>query len=198
MSDLEQINKMEDEANAQQTGPAVAYDDESVIWSGKPSQWVNFGTFLWWGIFSIVALVFLFVWSGSLGKSYSPFIQDVVSYSCKAIVALSVSSIVYAYLSIFYQKIEITQNKIKETKGITRIFQQDLFAEISDITDIKSPAAGLLGIVGLSNLIIETNDSDQPIIRVRAIPVSEREKLISVLQPIWRQLKIERKGYFGG
>ena len=25
---------------------SVSYDDETVIWEGRPSQWVNLGTFL--------------------------------------------------------------------------------------------------------------------------------------------------------
>ena len=87
-----------------------------------------------------------------------------------------------------------TRNKIKEAKGITSIFRQELFCEISDIKDINSPPAGLLGLVGLSTLVIETND-DQPIIKIRAI--KNRDQLIEKLLPIWRKLKIERKGYFG-
>ena len=196
MSDIDQVSKMEEESN-DNARSTVAYDDEAVIWSGKPSQWINFGSFLWWGIMVIGAIVFLYLWNSEYQQDYTLIIGQVVSYSCKGIIFLGVVSIAYAYLSIFYQKTEITRNKIKESKGITRIFQQGLFAEISDITDIKSPAAGLLGLVGLCTLIIETNDSDQPIIRVRAIPTADREELIGVLQPIWRKLKIERKGYFG-
>ena len=100
------------------------------------------------------------------------------------------------YLTVKYEHTVITKNKIKEAKGITRIFRQELFCEISDIKDIKSPPAGLLGLVGLSTLLIETNDDDQPLIKIRAI--INRDQLISVCLPVWRKLKLERKGYFGG
>ena len=82
-----------------------------------------------------------------------------------------------------FERTVITNNKIKESKGITKLFQVDRFAEISDIRDLNSPAAGLLSLWGLSTLIIETNDEDQPIIKIRAI--RDRDELIAKLLPIW-------------
>jgi hypothetical protein len=55
------------------------------------------------------------------------------------------------------ERTTITRNKIKEAKGISSIFRQELFCEISDINDVKSPPAGLMGLLGLSTLVIETN-----------------------------------------
>ena len=174
---------------------SVSYDDESVIWEGRPSQWVNFGTFLWWGLFLIGSWLFVVLWGAGLKDDYTTIIVDVVYWVCYGLMSLSVLSILYAYLSVRYEHTVITRNKIKEAKGITSIFRRELFCEISDIKDVNSPPAGLLGLVGLSTLVIETNDDDQPIIRIRAI--KNRDLLIEKLLPIWRKLKIERKGYFG-
>lgn len=178
-----------------QEKPSVSYDDETIIWEGRPSQWVNFGTFLWWGIFLIGSGVFLLLWGAGLNEGYNASIDKAVYWVCYGLVALSLLSMLYAYLSVRYEHTVITRNKIKEAKGITSIFRQELFCEISDIKDVNSPPAGLLGLVGLSTLVIETNDDDQPIIRIRAI--RNRDQLIEKLLPIWRKLKIERKGYFG-
>ncbi len=175
--------------------PFVSYDDETIIWEGRPSQWVNFGTFLWWGIFLIGSGFFVLLWGTGLNEGYSAFIDEAVYWVCYGLITLSVLSILYAYLSVRYEHTVITRNKIKEAKGITSIFRRELFCEISDIKDVNSPPAGLLGLVGLSTLVIETNDDDQPIIKIRAI--KNREQLIEKLLPIWRKLKIERKGYFG-
>lgn len=174
---------------------SVFYDDETVIWEGRPSQWVNLGTFLWWGVFLIGSAVSLFLWGAGLNDGYRALINEAVYWVCYGLMGLSITSILYAYLSVHYEYTVITRNKIKEAKGITSIFRQELFCEISDIKDINSPPAGLLGLVGLSTLVIETNDDDQPIIKIRAI--KSREQLIEKLLPIWRKLKIERKGYFG-
>jgi len=173
---------------------AVAYDDEAIVWEGRPSQWLNFGTFIWWSILLIVAGFFAILWRGGLNEGYGTLVDDVIYGNCIAVMSLAIISILYAYLSIYYEHTVITRNKIKEAKGITSIFRQELFCEISDIRDLKSPPAGLLGLFGLSTLIIETNDDDQPIIEIRAI--RDREELIEKLQPIWRKLKMERKGYF--
>lgn len=174
---------------------SVAYDDETVIWEGRPSQWINLGTFIWWGIFLIGSGVFMLLWGAGLNEDYSQLVDQLVYWVCYGLITLSVLSTLYAFLSVHYEHTVITRNKIKEAKGITSIFRQELFCEISDINDVKSPPAGLLGLVGLSTLIIETNDDDQPIIKIRAI--RNRDHLIKTLLPIWRKLKIDRKGYFG-
>lgn len=185
---------VEDELD--RTNPdSVAYDDETVIWQGRPSQWINFGTFLWWIIILIAVLAFQLFWSAGLKEEYSGVLQIAITWSACSLAIFSVLSMLYAFLSVYYEHTVITRNKIKEAKGITSIFRQELYCEISEITDIKAPPAGVLGLLGLSTLVIETNDDDQPIIRVRAIP--DREELIEKLQPVWRKLKIDRKGYFG-
>jgi len=52
-----------------------------------------------------------------------------------------------------------------------------------------------MGVLGLSTLVIETNDDDQALIKIRGI--KHREELIQLILPIWRKLKVDRKGYFG-
>ena len=173
----------------------VAYDDESIIWEGRPSQWVNFGTYLWWAVILIAATTFLVLWTHGLRDGYSSAVDTFACWASYTLCGFALFSIAISYLTVFYEHTVITKNKIKEAKGITSIFRQELFCEISDIRDVKSPPAGVLGLLGLSTLIIETNDEDQPIIKIRAI--KDRELLIEKLLPIWRKLKIERKGYFG-
>ncbi len=173
----------------------LAYDDETVVWEGRPSQWVNLGSFIFWILVAFGALVFMALWSGGLSRGYSELIDtSVVAVIC-TIMFVSCLNVLLPILQTHYEHTAITRNKIKEAKGITSVFRQELYCEIADIKDIKSPPAGLLAIFGLSTLIIETNDEDQPIIRIRAI--KNREALINRLLPIWRELKIERKGYFG-
>ena len=173
----------------------LSYDDESIVWQGRPSQWVNIGVFLFWSLFALCSLVFMFIWNYSMAQDYSDFIGSTVAITLWGIIGISLLNILVAYLTTRYELTVITKNKIKESKGITCFFQVDRFAEISDITDIQSPAAGLLSIWGLASITILTNDEDQPSIKIRAI--RDRDHLIDKLLPIWRELKIERKGYFG-
>ena len=172
----------------------VSYDDETLVWEGRPSQIVNLGTFAWWSALLAATGYVNLYWRG-IQDQFSPVINTGVHWLLVILASVSVLSILYALLYVRYEYTAITKNKIKESRGITRIFQTDKYCEISDIKDIKSPAPGLLGLFGLSNLVIETNDHDQPVITIRAI--RDRENLIRRLLPIWRELKIDRKGYFG-
>ena len=173
----------------------ASYKDETIVWEGRPSQWVNIGTYLWWMMFLALAITVMVFWNAGFGESYPPSIGDAVSWAGNGLIVLSLVSMLFAYLTVHYEHTVITRNKIKESKGITSIFRQDLYCEISDIKDIKSPPAGVMGILGLSTLVIETNDNDQALIEIRGI--KHREELIQLLFPIWRKLKVDRKGYFG-
>jgi len=158
----------------------VAFEDETVIWQGRPSQWVNFGTYLWWLMVLAVSGLFLIFWNAGIKDDYADIADLIIGYAGVSILIISIICILHAYLSVYYEYTIVTANKILEAKGITTIFRQELFCEISDITDIKSPPAGLLGLFGLSTLRIETNDEDQPVIDIRAI--KNRDELIMNLQ----------------
>jgi len=173
----------------------VSYKDETIVWEGRPSQWVNLGTFIWWMMFLVGAITAMSFWNAGFGKDYSEGISSAVSWVGNGLIFLSIISMLFAYLTVHYEHTVITRNKIKESKGITSIFRQDLYCEISDIKDIKSPPAGVMGVLGLSSLVIETNDDDQALIKIRGI--KHREDLIQLILPIWRKLKVDRKGYFG-
>ncbi|MCG7952651.1 MAG: hypothetical protein N0E56_15745 [Candidatus Thiodiazotropha endolucinida] len=173
---------------------SIGFDDETILWEGRPSQILN----LWNYFCCICAVLFslysLWYWHSELYVGYenlTPFIN----IACQSIIAGSLMLMVYFYFDIWYEKTTITRNKIKEEKGITRLFKQERYCEISDIRDIKSPPPGvILGMFNLANLEIETNDDDQPVVEIRAIP--DRDELIATLLPIWRKLKLERKGFF--
>lgn len=173
----------------------VSYDDETIIWEGSPSQWVNLGTYIFWSIFLLGSILLLKVWEAGLNEGYTDVVKLIVPWAAYTLMAISILVILLAYLIVRCEYTVVTRNKIKESKGITSIFRRDLFCELSDVKDVKSPPAGILGLLGLSSLVIETSDADQPIIIIRAI--RNREQLISDFMPIWRKLKIDRKGYFG-
>ena len=197
---MSETNKIEAEANPK-TDPLdastpVSYDNEEVVWEGSPSQIVNLGGFIFWGLVFAAAGVGLVLWNAGLKEQYTPLIDQVVRYSIYGLLIVGVLNVLMSYLTVKCERTVITRNKIKEAKGITSIFRQELFCEMSEVSDIKSPPAGLMGLFGLSTLVLETKDADQPIIRIRAI--RNRDELVQKILPIWRKLKMDRKGYFGG
>lgn len=189
------LDIVEDLENQEKEPLNLAYDDETVVWEGRPSQWVNFSTFVFWTLVGMASFIFMAVWNSQMSQEYSALIGTSVVACLWLVIAMSVLNILIPFLTTHFERTVITRNKIKESKGITRLFQVDRFAEISDIKDIQSPAAGLLAIWNLASIKILTKDEDQPVINIRAI--RNRDELINKLLPIWRELKIERKGYFG-
>ncbi|EIF42785.1 hypothetical protein DOK_11996 [gamma proteobacterium BDW918] len=170
------------------------YTDETVIWAGRPSQVVNLPTYLWWGAISVVLLLCKSMWDAGYADQYPPIVDLIVGYAVLSVHIISIISCLYAYLSIKYTHTTITRNKIKEVRGITRIFRRELYCEISDVKDVTSPPAGLLALFGLASIIMETSDNDQPVIKIRAI--RHRDKVVQAFLPVWRALKVERRGYF--
>ena len=196
---MSETNQIEAEAKPK-TDPLdastpVSYDNEEVVWEGSPSQIVNLGGFIFWGLVFAAAGVGLVLWNAGLKEQYTPLIDQVVRYSIYGLLIVGVLNVLMSYLTVKCERTVITRNKIKEAKGITSIFRQELFCEMSEVSDIKSPPAGLMGLFGLSTLVLETKDADQPIIRIRAI--RNRDELVQKILPIWRKLKMDRKGYFG-
>jgi hypothetical protein len=196
---MSETNQIEAEANPKSdpldASTPVSYDNEEVVWEGSPSQIVNLGSFIFWGLVFAAAGVGLVLWNAGLKEQYTPLIDQVVRYSIYGLLIVGVLNVLMSYLTVKCERTVITRNKIKEAKGITSIFRQELFCEMSEVSDIKSPPAGLMGLFGLSTLVLETKDADQPIIRIRAI--RNRDELVKKILPIWRKLKMDRKGYFG-
>jgi len=172
----------------------VSYSDETLLWSGRPSQWVNFIIYIVWSTALILGGVILFFWNNGLKLEYSQTIQQIVPILCCLLMLFSVLVIVYSYLTVANERTSISANKIEESSGIISIFRHKKYCEISDITDISSPPPGIIGLVGLAHVVIEAKDDDQPVIRIRAI--RDRDKLIKLLMPVWRQLRMDRRAYF--
>ena len=174
----------------------VNYDDESIVWQGRPSQWINFSTFLFWSFIWTLPIVLYYYWNyGGVNNKYYEY-EAVYTSIILVLSILPPLMILWAWLNVFYQKTIVTRNKIIERKGITQIFSNEENCEISDIEDIKAPPAGILALVGLATLVLITKDMDQPVIMIRAI--KDREELKNKLTPIWRKLRLERKGFFAG
>ena len=173
---------------------ALRFEDETEKWAGRPSQWVNAMTFFYWIIFLIGAPVFWYLWDNRMIGYYSPLVDQYIHILVYSLMGMAVFCMLMAYLSVRNELTVITANKICETRGISVMLRRNLYCEISDIQDIQSPPAGVLGLIGISTLVIHTHDSDQPMIRIRGL--RHRERLVSILHPLWRQLKVERRGYF--
>lgn len=190
MSDIED----DIEANMMEMNGTVSYDDESIIWEGRPSQWINFGSFIFWTLVWCIPVMLYYYWNY---QGLSDLYYQYEVYYENGLIILAIlppTMLLWHWLNVYYQHTIVTKNKVIERKGITSIFSNEENCEISDIDDIKAPPAGLLALVGCASLVLITKDMDQPVIWIRAI--KDRDDLKNKLTPIWRKLRIERKGFF--
>lgn len=182
------------EANMQEGDVTISYDDETIIWQGKPSQWINLGTFMFWAITWTVPGYFYYYWN------YEGFDTQYYQYETfyNSLMLLTLIGpplmMLWAWLDVYWTETIVTKNRITEYRGITEFFREGQHCEISDIDDITAPPAGLLSLVGCASLVLITKDINQPVIEIRAI--KDREELKNKLTPIWRKLRIERKAFF--
>lgn len=170
----------------------VSYLDERVLWSGSPSQWLNFGRYFFWGM----------VWLGAIAMSYHAWTYAYferfagIQYYLYAAAAIGLLvpplMILVWYLRLKMQKVVISYNKITESRGFTDIFRSEQFCELSDVKDIIAPPAGWLALVKRGDLIFHTSDSDQTTIHIRAM--KGRHQVKQQLIPLIRRLRIERRG----
>ena len=170
------------------------YYNESVLWQGSPSQWLNLGNFIF---FSGLWAISLFMWVAwhlyGLSNSYSEYSNQysalVLSFALMPPVFM-----LWCWLKLRSERITITMNKITESSGVTAIFRKEKYCEIADVVDVTSPPAGWLALVGRATLILHTKDKDQPTIKIKAI--KNRDQLRDRLMPLIRRLTVERKTYF--
>ncbi len=173
----------------------LSYLDERVIWAGSPSQWLNFGRYLFWG----------FLLSLAVGLTYLGWREQVVLLYPDFAFYFYVSSLVgnvvptlfilYFYLKLKMHRVVITYNKITESIGFTDVFRSEQFCELSDVKDIIAPPAGWMALVRRGDLIFHTMDSDQSVIHIKAM--KSRHEVKQKLIPLIRRLRVERRGIYG-
>lgn len=171
----------------------LSFTDETLIWEGSPSQWLNLGQFIWWGSVALLAIIVLVGFYG-LGyrQRYADY-QHIITWVSILVLLTAMAFIGFHVLMLKLQKTSISCNKITESRGFTEIFRKENYCELSDVLDVLLPPAGWLALVGRGDLVITTLDADQTEIRIRAI--KQRKKLKEKLIPLIRRLRAERRGF---
>ncbi len=190
---VEEITK--DTAIGNNTPPEepLSYTDETVIWSGRPSLWLNFGKVLWWLTVWLLGPILWLSWRFTDYQTKYPQLEYLVNPTAISLMTIPIFFLLHKWFKLKSECITITNNKITQASGFTVFFRSEKYCELSDVTDVEAPAAGLLGFVGRASLILKTSDDDQPIIEIKAI--KNRDELRDQLIPLIRRLRVERRGF---
>jgi len=138
------------------TPPPVPETEESLIWQGTPSQWTNFGTYLFCALL-IAAIVYAkFAYTGQ----GSEFI----------LVALAVPLLwlLVRWIATRTHRYEITTERIKLTEGLLSKRTTEL--ELYRVRDYSVVEPFWLRLVGCGNIVLLSADRTTPQIVLRAVP----------------------------
>ncbi|HEX9017482.1 MAG TPA: PH domain-containing protein [Chloroflexota bacterium] len=146
-------------------GPAPV--EEREIWRGSPSQWINFRAYLVSGLLALIFLAGL-AWLSSAGPASTGGLQPAATI---ALAALLVVVLVYAlkrYLDVRCRLYEITDQRVRLTRGILSKRSDGLELYRVDDTQLLQPF--LLRVVSRGNLRLVTSDRTNPTMVIEAVP----------------------------
>ena len=134
----------------------VSRSEESAIWTGSPSQWLNAG----WFITSLIGVGVLFTIAALVGQ---PFMGIVA-------VIPAIAAIVQ-YLKVRSTRIDVTTERITTTVGIFSRRKWDM--ELYRVKDTMLHEPFLLRLVRRANIQIISSDRSSPSITLPALPNAE-------------------------
>jgi uncharacterized membrane protein YdbT with pleckstrin-like domain len=128
--------------------------EETVVWRGSPSQWTNFGAYL----FSLVVAGFI-VAACFLTAAGSPVLLGLI---------LPLGFILIRWLETRSHVYEITTERIRTSTGI--FSRRTAEIELYRVRDYTVVEPFWLRLIGRGNLIIESADRSSPLIVIHAVP----------------------------
>ena len=137
------------------TEPASA-PEETIVWTGSPSQWLNAG----WYIAALAGAAVLFTVAALMGQPLVAALAIV-----PAIAALA------KYLVVRTTRIEVTTERITTTMGIFSRRKWDM--ELYRVKDTMLHEPFLLRMVQRANIQIISSDRTSPSITLPALPRAE-------------------------
>lgn len=139
--------------------------EETLVWRGTPSQWTNFGTYLFCLLLAagIVAAYLL--------APPGPFERNPLILAGLAVPLLWALA---RWIAILCHRYEITSERVKVTTGLLSRHSTEL--ELYRVRDYSVVEPFWLRLVGCGNIVLATSDRTTPQIVLRAVPHAMRLK----------------------
>jgi len=138
---------------------------EETVWRGSPSQWRNFGTYLFC-MFLTGLVLFIFAFASSNGspeiKKLSPFIL------CLLVVPIFMA--LARYLQTKNHVYELTNERLKTSAGVFSRVTETL--ELYRVKDLETHQPFLYRLVGIENVQLNTSDASSPAVFINGVPAS--------------------------
>ena len=136
---------------------------EETVWRGTSSQWKNLGTFMVWGIASLV-LICLSIFLSSAGGPGIGWIGPLLL----VLLIVPIAAVLWGYLTIKTKVYELTTERLKTTQGVLSKVTDTL--ELYRVKDIETRQPFFYRMAGVENVRLTTSDASSPSILIDAIP----------------------------
>lgn len=144
----------------------AAVPPERVVWQGTPSQIVNLSQYLLWGLVFVVLLV-----AGvALLRSMDTVPGYAIGLLC-AMAAVPLAIAAWKWLVVATTEYELTTQRLRTRRGVFNKHLDEL--ELYRVRDYKLEQPFFLRLFSLSSVILQTSDSSNPTLVLRAIPRGE-------------------------
>ena len=127
---------------------------EVEVWSGTPSQVVNTGAFLLWGILALTLVL----------------------------APVSLGVIVWKYLVVRNRRYELTSQRLKSHEGVFSKKTNEL--ELYRVKDTQFEQSFFLRLFGVGNVLLVTSDATTPLVKIEAVSGAQalREKIRTLVE----------------
>lgn len=142
---------------------------ERLIFSGTPSQYINFNSFFVCFLIFLASVCVPIVW-GIAYPDGRPLPMP-VSYVAKAVFIITPFVAFYIWLRTYCHKYKITTERLHESEGILSRHTEVL--EIYRIKDITLSEPLHLRVFGCANIILDTSDRSSPVVVIQAVRDSQ-------------------------
>lgn len=135
----------------------TAATEETLLWRGTPSQWTNFGVYL-----------FCSLLAAAIGAAY--FFYFATRIGPIALVALAVPALWMfgRWIATRFHVYEITSERIKITRGLLSRHTSEL--KLYRVRDYSLVEPFWLRLVGCGNIVLATSDRTNPQVVLHAVP----------------------------
>lgn len=124
---------------------------EEAVWSGNPSQLVNFWSFL------VSGFAMAFVMALSI----------VLSFMLLPLLLIPIGNVLWKWLSVRCENYELTTERIRISKGVFTVRREEL--ELYRVKDTSLVQPFVMRLFSLGNLILATSDRSDPDFMIPAV-----------------------------
>jgi hypothetical protein len=151
---------------------------DKLVWSGRPSQWLNARPFFGGTVFLIVMGVLQSAgFFDVLFTEYAPNLMHLKPVFKTALFLLPVLWMAWSWLTVHLHIYELTDEVFREHSGVLNRVTHEL--ELYRVIDTLTYKPFELNIMRLGNVIMNTSDASDPVIYILAVPKpDEIRKLI--------------------